>query len=73
MIFTSLIICVARDPGPVALPESGLDEDGEQVGLTEALSADFDFSAPGKWCRKCWVRVALVATIGLRLTEIAGS
>ncbi|KAF8892386.1 hypothetical protein CPB85DRAFT_1331597 [Mucidula mucida] len=42
MIFTSLIICVARDPGWRA---SGADR---------GALCDFDFSAPGKWCRKCW-------------------
>ncbi|KIY66639.1 zf-DHHC-domain-containing protein, partial [Cylindrobasidium torrendii FP15055 ss-10] len=56
MIFTSLIICAARDPGPPELPETGLDDDGngETIGLTDALKYDFDFSAPGMWCRKCW-------------------
>ena len=58
MAFSSLIICVARDPGPANAPPSRLEGatgEGEEVGLTEALMADDDFSAPGRWCRKCWV------------------
>lgn len=54
LAFSSLIVCVARDPGPVTSsvsPERGSDE----VGLMEALMPDIDFSAPTRWCRKCWV------------------
>ncbi|KAH8818750.1 DHHC palmitoyltransferase-domain-containing protein [Flagelloscypha sp. PMI_526] len=53
LAFSSLIVCVARNPGPV--PSLARDEDGEgeeQMGLTEAL--DDDFTIPGRWCRKCW-------------------
>ncbi|KAJ7464670.1 DHHC palmitoyltransferase-domain-containing protein [Mycena galericulata] len=50
MIFSSLIVCVARDPGPVMLEETRKD-----AGEDEALMAPLeDFSAPGRWCRKCW-------------------
>ena len=57
MIFSSLIVCVARDPGPVHPPISQLEgADEEEMGLTEALMPDRDFEFPGKWCRKCWVR-----------------
>ncbi|GLB38623.1 putative DHHC palmitoyltransferase family protein [Lyophyllum shimeji] len=49
--FSSLIVCVARDPGPVTeTPQS----EGDEVGLTEALMPDIDFDNPGGWCRKCW-------------------
>ncbi|KAF8158187.1 DHHC palmitoyltransferase-domain-containing protein [Crassisporium funariophilum] len=55
MAFSSLIVCVARDPGPAnALPtrlEGGAEE---EMGLMEALMPDHDFSNPGAWCRKCW-------------------
>jgi palmitoyltransferase len=57
-IFSSVIICVARDPGPVAVEERSQDDD-EGMDFTEALMAannrDDDLSAPGKFCRKCWV------------------
>ncbi|KAF7364839.1 Palmitoyltransferase [Mycena venus] len=50
MIFSSLIVCVVRDPGPVMLeePQNG---DAEAESLINPLD---DYSAPGKWCRKCW-------------------
>ncbi|KAF8964416.1 DHHC palmitoyltransferase-domain-containing protein [Flammula alnicola] len=56
MAFSSLIICLARDPGPANAPSrlDGTDREGEDIGLTEALMPDNDFSAPEKWCRKCW-------------------
>lgn len=56
MIFSSLIVCVARDPGPVHAPLSQFEgaEDGE-MDLREALMPDRDFSSPERWCRKCWV------------------
>ena len=56
LAFSSLIVCIARDPGPVNIEElHGNDAAGDEVGMSEALMADFDFSAPGMWCRKCWV------------------
>jgi len=55
--FSSVIVCVARDPGPVAVEERGRDDDG-RMDLTEALMAPHDhnddLSAPGKFCHKCW-------------------
>lgn len=53
MIFSSLIVCVARDPGPVHPPISQLE--GDEMGLREALMPNRDFESPEKWCRKCWV------------------
>jgi len=55
MIFSSLVVCVARDPGPVYRPISQLEgAEEEETGLTEALMPDRDLEFPGKWCRKCW-------------------
>ncbi|KAL0960801.1 hypothetical protein HGRIS_005817 [Hohenbuehelia grisea] len=59
LTFSSLIICVVRDPGPVQFDTVGTarrhGEGSESIGLTEALMPqDVDFSAPGKWCRICW-------------------
>ncbi|KAK1236045.1 palmitoyltransferase for Vac8p [Marasmius sp. AFHP31] len=52
---SSLIICVARDPGPVSVDEGEDDSNGGEVGLSEALlDMDEDFNSPAKWCRKCW-------------------
>ncbi|KAF9645795.1 zf-DHHC-domain-containing protein [Thelephora ganbajun] len=52
---TSLIVCLARDPGPVSSPEDAQD-DNEETSFTEALMASGadDFNSPGKWCKKCW-------------------
>lgn len=61
--FCSLIVCVARDPGPVSLPkglseEGSEDADGDDLGLHEALMTTPDFSDdelnPLRWCRTCW-------------------
>ncbi|KAG7088141.1 hypothetical protein E1B28_012163 [Marasmius oreades] len=55
LALSSLIVCVARDPGPVSSDESNEDDHGREVGLTEALlTMDDDFNSPAKWCRKCW-------------------
>ncbi|CAA7262980.1 unnamed protein product [Cyclocybe aegerita] len=57
MALSSLIVCVARDPGPANAPPSrleGASGEGEEIGLTEALMPDHDFSSPARWCRKCW-------------------
>ncbi|KAK7057205.1 Palmitoyltransferase [Favolaschia claudopus] len=52
MIFSSLIVCVARDPGPVTFDEPNADGDNAEAdALINPLE---DYSAPGKWCRKCW-------------------
>lgn len=52
---TSLIVCLARDPGPVPSPE-GTEGDDEETSLAEALMAPAadSFNSPGKWCKKCW-------------------
>lgn len=58
LALSSLIVCVARDPGPVTQNKSVEDAEddlGEEIDLTEALMPDIDFSAPERWCRKCWV------------------
>lgn len=58
--FVSLMICVARDPGPVYFNASdqGSIHQREDMGLAEALmsmeNTDNDCS-PDKFCRKCWV------------------
>ena len=58
MAFSSLIVCVARDPGPANQSTSETSGTGEDdIGLTEALMPDRDFSSPDGWCRKCWVSV----------------
>ncbi|TFK52325.1 zf-DHHC-domain-containing protein [Heliocybe sulcata] len=56
LAFSSLIVCVARDPGPVT-PENRstghADEDAE-MSLTEALMGGHDESTNLEgWCRKC--------------------
>lgn len=52
---TSLIVCLARDPGPVSSPEDVCD-DNEETSLAEALMTPVadDFNSPDKWCKKCW-------------------
>lgn len=57
LAFSSLFVCAFRDPGSVtdATSKSYADGTDEELDLTEALMPDIDFSAPGKWCRKCWV------------------
>lgn len=56
--FSSLIICIVRDPGPVNVSETDQDAD-DAMDLTQALMSasreeEDDLSAPGKFCRKCW-------------------
>ncbi|TRM70305.1 DHHC palmitoyltransferase-domain-containing protein [Schizophyllum amplum] len=62
MAFSSLIICVSRDPGPVSLqdanttsPQRGRadEDDTDEIELTESLIS-VDYNAPGRWCNKCW-------------------
>ncbi|KAJ4482381.1 DHHC palmitoyltransferase-domain-containing protein [Lentinula aciculospora] len=53
MMFSSLIVLVARDPGPVVLEEPQNDRNSEEVGLTEALMSS-DLLTPGRFCRICW-------------------
>ncbi|KAJ8691287.1 palmitoyltransferase for Vac8p [Pleurotus ostreatus] len=53
LAFSSLIVCVARDPGPV----NSVDEAGRGEGdglMMSTVSDDVDFNGPGKWCRECW-------------------
>ena len=60
LAFSSLIACVARDPGPI--PEAKTEEVAHDVGggdmsLEDALLAvppSDDYTQPGKWCRICW-------------------
>ena len=58
MIFSSLLVCLIRDPGPSTVPSTSesVTGEGEDIGLRAALlSDDDDFTSPNKWCRKCWV------------------
>ncbi|KIM54450.1 hypothetical protein SCLCIDRAFT_1221931 [Scleroderma citrinum Foug A] len=65
--FSSLIVCVARDPGPVSVDKpTGVEDSGpgrgrDDLGLREALMVPLDVDddgddlfSPVKWCRKCW-------------------
>ncbi|KDR82861.1 hypothetical protein GALMADRAFT_57084 [Galerina marginata CBS 339.88] len=58
MAFSSLIVCLARDPGPANAPPSRIEASGgeeeEEMSMREALMPDNDFSSPDRWCRKCW-------------------
>jgi palmitoyltransferase ZDHHC2/15/20 len=70
LAFSSLIVCVARDPGPIPDPKSeeqtrdadigaarGDSGDGDEMSLQDALLAAplaDDYTQPGKWCRICW-------------------
>lgn len=52
--FSSLIIILVRDPGPVE-SKGARGEETEELNLTQALLGDdVDFNSTGKWCRKCW-------------------
>jgi len=54
MIFSSLLVCLVRDPGHPSGP-SKAEGDEDDLGLREALiSDDDDICSPNKWCRKCW-------------------
>jgi palmitoyltransferase ZDHHC2/15/20 len=58
LAFSSLIVCVARDPGPISAEISDEDSDHEGMGLTEALMSiegDNDPTSAARFCRKCWV------------------
>ncbi|VDC01323.1 unnamed protein product [Peniophora sp. CBMAI 1063] len=62
LCFCSLIVCAARDPGPVPRPaQKDLEEDGGdgEMSITAALMGgppeeDDDYLKPGRWCRICW-------------------
>ncbi|KZT27453.1 zf-DHHC-domain-containing protein [Neolentinus lepideus HHB14362 ss-1] len=56
LAFSSLIVCIARDPGPATLEDqgSGQNDEDADISLTEALMGGQDQSlGPGRWCRKC--------------------
>ncbi|OSD07323.1 zf-DHHC-domain-containing protein [Trametes coccinea BRFM310] len=61
LAFSSLIVVLARDPGPVVGDkahgeESGERADGEEESFLEALLAPpegEEAHGPGKWCKKC--------------------
>jgi len=68
--FSSLIVCVVRDPGPIPelkSEEAAHDADdrsaarggrnGDEMSLQDALLSaptTDDYTQPGKWCRICW-------------------
>ena len=59
LAFSSLIVCVARDPGPVpdAQPAAEVQQEaGGEISLEDALlsTPPEDYTQPGKWCRICW-------------------
>jgi palmitoyltransferase len=60
LAFSSLIACVARDPGPIPEPEVKSEEvapDVDEMSLQDALLTappPDDYTQPGKWCRICW-------------------
>jgi hypothetical protein len=69
LAFSSLIACVARDPGPVPDPKSedlsggiggggGGGAGGDEIGIEDALLSTAppsdDYTHPGRWCRICW-------------------
>ncbi|RPD65830.1 zf-DHHC-domain-containing protein [Lentinus tigrinus ALCF2SS1-7] len=57
LAFSSLIVVLARDPGPVGDKSQGEDasEDGEESFLEALLAPPEGEEAhgPGKWCKKC--------------------
>ncbi|TFK86062.1 zf-DHHC-domain-containing protein [Polyporus arcularius HHB13444] len=57
LAFSSLIVVLARDPGPVGDKSQGEDAaESEEEGFLEALLAPpegEDAHGPGKWCKKC--------------------
>ena len=64
LAFSSLIACVARDPGPVPDPKSedvsggGDGGGGDEISIEDALLGTAppsdDYTQPGRWCRICW-------------------
>lgn len=61
LAFSSLILILARDPGPVSSPKAveaadALNERGD-MDFMQALLATEDYEPqdkrPGKWCQKC--------------------
>jgi hypothetical protein len=63
LAFSSLIACVARDPGPVPEAKSEDSHDvsgsgGDEISIEDALlntpPPSDDYTQPGRWCRVCW-------------------
>ncbi|KAN0123596.1 DHHC palmitoyltransferase domain containing protein [Russula decolorans] len=65
LAFSSLIACVARDPGPVPDPKSeeisggsGGGDGEDEISIEDALLSTAlpsgDYAHPGRWCRICW-------------------
>lgn len=59
LAFSSLIVCIARDPGSVSVDDSDQYSDDQVVSITEALMSteidtDGDPTSPARFCRKCW-------------------
>jgi len=64
LAFSSLIACVARDPGPVPEAKSEDSHDvsgsggGDDISIEDALlntaPPSDDYTQPGRWCRICW-------------------
>lgn len=58
LAFSSLIVIVTRDPGPVNVPKPQDDTvaEGDDMNVMQALLAtnEDDLHSPGRWCRKCW-------------------
>jgi palmitoyltransferase ZDHHC2/15/20 len=74
LIFSSLMICVSRDPGPVNVDNyDAIQAEDENIGVMEALNQeDEDVFKPGKWCRKCWVSASQLVNADLHLTLLRG-
>ena len=56
LAFSSLIVILARDPGPVQQEKTSDRAVDEDMDFTQALLStnEDDMTSPGKWCRKCW-------------------
>ncbi|KAH9829635.1 zf-DHHC-domain-containing protein [Rhodofomes roseus] len=58
LAFSSLILILARDPGPVTSPRmaeaaDSLDEREDMSFMQALLATEEDDKRPGNWCRKC--------------------
>ena len=56
LVFSSLIVCVSRDPGQVPTDEVCTDDPSEEIGLRHALMSredDDEDDGPGRWCFTC--------------------
>ncbi|EKM79294.1 hypothetical protein AGABI1DRAFT_74197 [Agaricus bisporus var. burnettii JB137-S8] len=56
LAFSSLIVCIARDPGPIVIPQPvGSSDADDSLNFTEALmTSSEDYDQHSGWCRKCW-------------------